>query len=114
MIVPPFSAAVVQPVFSRAGLARLEKYYVVLRKTVHFAGYAILAWLAALAFRNSSFFLVNDYWHVLAFGVTLVVASADEIRQYFDPDRVGSVSDVALDCLGGVAAIFVFWIFSSE
>lgn len=99
--------------FPRAGAGRLQEYHVVVRKIGHVAGYAILALLASVAFYHSSAVIwLAKYWHVGAFAVVLTVASADEIRQSFDPARRGSVRDVALDCIGGLAAIFVFWIFA--
>jgi VanZ family protein len=97
--------------FPRVGEGKLRTYHVIIRKIGHVAGYAILALLASVAFYNSAEIAwAAEYWHVCAFSVVLVVASADEARQYFEPARDGSVRDVALDCVGGLAMIFLFWI----
>jgi VanZ family protein len=52
------------------------------------------------------------FWYLFAFVIVLVVAALDEARQSFYEDRVGSLSDVALDGVGGLTAILLFWIFS--
>lgn len=98
--------------FPRADAGKLKNYHVVVRKIGHLAGYAILALLASAAFYNSSAMWAASFWHVCAFAVVLLVAAADEAKQYFDPRRDGSLRDVALDCIGGLAAIFLFWSFA--
>lgn len=82
----------------------LRIYHLIFRKLGHFFGYAILAVWAILAFNSS------DYWHVFAFLTVLIVASADEIKQSFYANRIGSVSDVVLDCIGGLTAITLFFV----
>ena len=80
----------------------------------HFGGYAILALLASIVFYNSSALSAAKYWHVCAFATVLIVAAADEIRQYFNSNRTGSHSDVALDCAGGLTMILLFRIFAAN
>lgn len=106
-----FFVPLLRRLFPRAGAERLKNYHVVVRKTGHLAGYATLALLASIAFYNSSAAPLATRWYVGAFAVVLVVAAADEFRQSFDSQRSGSLSDVALDCVGGLAAIFLFRIF---
>ena len=109
----PIFAQVARPVISNADPEKLNRYHVIFRKIIHLVGYAILALIASMAFSNSTAtFFVAEYWQLCAFAVTLAVASLDETRQYFDPDRVGSVGDVALDCIGGAFAILLFWLAS--
>ncbi len=88
----------------------LRKDYLVVRKLGHFFGYGILALLASGIFYNSSMPSLVKFWYLLAFVIVLVVAVLDEARQSFYEDRVGSLSDVALDCLGGLTMITLFWI----
>ena len=107
-----FFVPLLELLFPHAGAERFRKYHVIVRKICHLAGYAILALLASIAFYNSLVVWAAKYWHACAFAVVVVVASADEIRQHFDPARDGSLRDVALDCVGGLAAIFLFWIFA--
>lgn len=99
--------------FRRGGGAReFEKHHFVVRKLCHFAGYAVLALLASVVFYNSSLLAAAKFWYACAFAVVLIVASTDEIRQSFYPERVGSLADVVLDCAGGLTMIFLFWIFA--
>ena len=108
----PFFTSIMEPVLQNTSSSQMAKYYVIVRKVCHFVGYAILALLASVAYSNSSVLLVAQYWYVCGFATTLVVAAADETRQSFESQRVGSLSDVALDCVGGTVAIFLFWIYS--
>jgi len=100
--------------FSRSDAATPRKYHLIIRKTGHFFGYAVLALLASIVFYNSSLPSAAKFWHVCAFAAVLTVASADEFRQSFYPERDGSLSDVALDCLGGLTMILLFWMFAAN
>lgn len=97
-----------------AGARALRNYHRIARKMAHFVGYAILALLASIVFYNSSFNFSMKFWYALAFVTVLIVASTDEMRQSFYPDRVGSISDVVLDCAGGLTMIILFWIFAAN
>ncbi len=97
--------------FSRSDAATLRQYHFIIRKLGHFLGYGILAVLAAVVFYNSSLPSAARFWHFCSFAIVLIVASADEFRQSFYPEREGSLSDVALDCLGGLTMILLFWLF---
>ena len=109
----PFFLPALDFLFPRTDAEILRKYYFIVRKLCHFFGYGILALLASLVFYNSSFESAAKFWHVCAFALVLTIAAADEIRQSFSPERVGSFSDVALDCAGGLTAIALFWIFAA-
>lgn len=108
----PYFAPLLVFLFPRADGEHLKVYHRVARKLCHFFGYAVLSLLSATAFYNSSVTFVARFWHVCAFALVLVVAAADEIRQSFAPERVGSLADVALDSAGGLTAIFLFWLFA--
>jgi VanZ family protein len=103
------------PIFSRLFPEKeteiLRTYHLIFRKFCHFFGYAILALWGILAYYNSSADFLANYWYLLAFLTVLIVASADEFKQSFYANRVGSVSDVALDCFGGLTAISIFQFF---
>ena len=105
-----FLSPVFNYLFPKAEAESLKIYHLYFRKLCHFFGYGILALFAILAFYNSTADLLANYWYFLAFLTVLIVASTDEIKQSFYANRVGSVSDVALDCLGGFIAIVLFWI----
>lgn len=107
----PYFVPLLNLLFPRADGKHLNIYYRVVRKLCHFFGYAFLALLASIVFYNSSLIPAARFWHVCTAALVLSVAAADEIRQSFSPERVGSLADVALDCAGGVTAIFLFWLF---
>jgi len=109
----PYFITLNRVLFSRSDAATLRKYHFIIRKTGHFSGYAILALLAAVVFYNSSLPSAARFWHFFSFAIVLIVASADEFRQSFYPERDGSFSDVALDCLGGLTMILLFWLFTA-
>ena len=100
--------------FPRDDAQTFKKHHLVVRKLCHFSGYAVLALLASIVFYNSSLLHPARFWYVCAFAVVLMVASTDEIRQSFYPERVGSLSDVALDCIGGLTMILLFWVFAAN
>ncbi len=110
----PYFLTVNKFLFSRSDAATLRNYHFIIRKTCHFFGYGILALLASVVFYNSSLPSLREFWHVFAFAAVLTVASADEIRQSFYPERDGTLSDVALDCLGGLTVILLFWLFAAN
>lgn len=85
---------------------------VVIRKIAHLTYYGILAGLATFAFVGSTFdwFRKNWFWSSLA--LVLIIGSIDETIQSFDPSRIGSVSDVLLDCLGGLIILLFFKFFN--
>lgn len=91
----------------------LRIYHLIFRKLCHFTGYAVLALFAILAYYNSTTIYLANYWHLSAFATVVFIASADEIKQSFYANRVGSVSDVVLDSIGGLTAILLFWFFNS-
>ena len=99
--------------FPNKDLETLRTYHLVFRKLCHFFGYGILAVFASITYSNSSFSFLANYWYLLAFLTVLVVASADEIKQSFYANRIGSVSDVMLDSFGGLTMIILFQIFQN-
>lgn len=110
----PYFAPFLKFLFPRDDPETLEYYYGIVRKICHFVGYAILALLASVVFYNSFLLSPARFWYFYAFVIVLVVASVDEIRQCFYPDRSGSLSDIALDCVGGLTMILLFWVLASN
>jgi VanZ family protein len=96
--------------FPNAAEATLLVYHGYVRKFAHFAEYAVLGFLAARAFHNLAPAKVRKYWFAFASGLTVFVASLDEINQSLNPARTGSEGDVLLDVTGGIFALIVFWI----
>jgi VanZ family protein len=75
------------------------------RKAAHFSEYALLALLAARAFRTSHRRRLNELWWLAAFGLVACVALADEFHQSFLPTRTGTIYDSLLDMAGGATAL---------
>ena len=90
----------------------LKTYHLYLRKLCHFLGYGVLAWFAILVFYHSSVPFLAKFWYIFSFAVVIVIASADEFKQSFYANRVGSFSDVMLDGTGGLTMILLFWLYT--
>ncbi len=86
---------------------------VIIRKIAHLSYYALLAGLAFFALIGSPFEWLKKHWFWSAFGLVLVVASLDELNQSLNPTRAGTVSDVLLDCVGGLVMLLIIKFFSS-
>ena len=46
----------------------------------------------------------------VAFAICIIVSAADELLQYYLPDRVGDWFDVAMNALASVAAAIFIWL----
>jgi len=106
----------------------VEQLNMVLRKTGHFLGYAILSALVLLALRNTNRdrlrnllhrpwgLYLRDYWRLewalLGILLTIVTAAFDEIHQTFIPSRTGRWQDVVLDSCGAVVIQAVIYLLS--
>src|SRR5215207_11108602 len=90
------------PEISEASLAYV---HFLVRKAAHFSEYALLALLAARAFRTSHREKLRRLWWLAAFALVACVALADEYHQSFLPSRTGSIYDSLLDMAGGAAAL---------
>lgn len=81
-----------------------------IRKAAHFFEYAVLAILAAQAFRYSDSDVSTKYWFGLSLVLVAVVASVDEFNQSFQASRTSSGWDVVLDIVGGLTALTVIYL----
>lgn len=79
------------------------------RKLAHLTEYAILATLAARAFRGSSRAVLRERWFLVSLAVVVVYALLDEYHQSFVPSRTATVTDSLIDTIGGLAALIVIW-----
>jgi len=81
-----------------------------IRKGAHFTEYAILAFLAARAFRSSSREFLRVKWFWVSLLLVFVYSLSDEFHQSFVPTRTGSIYDSLIDSAGGlVGLLFVWW-----
>jgi VanZ family protein len=90
------------PDISESALAQV---HFLVRKAAHFTEYALLALLAARAFRTSSRAALARRWLLASFALVASVALVDEYHQSFVPTRTGTVYDSLLDMAGGAAAL---------
>jgi VanZ family protein len=79
----------------------------VTRKVAHFTEYAILAYLAARAFRTSPRPALANRWFLAALALIAAYALLDEYHQTFVPSRTGSIYDSFIDMAGGLATLLV-------
>jgi VanZ family protein len=85
--------------------ASLAGAHLLVRKAAHFTEYALLALLAARAFRTSSRAALARRWWPASFALVASIALVDEYHQSFVPTRTGTVYDSLLDMAGGATAL---------
>jgi VanZ family protein len=101
----PFLVRPLHWLFPDASDATLRTLHLVLRKIGHFTEYAILAWLAARAFRTSSRELLRRRWFWISLLLVVVYSLSDEFHQSFVPSRGASIYDSLIDSLGGLTML---------
>jgi VanZ family protein len=79
----------------------LAVIHFITRKIAHFSEYAILAFLAARAFRTSR------RWFWISVALIVVYALLDEYHQTFVPSRTPSIYDSFIDMAGGLTALII-------
>lgn len=95
--------------FPSASPAALAWFHFLTRKAGHLTEYAILATLAARAFRNSSHQFIKLHWFKLSLLLAAVYALTDEFHQSFVPSRTASWHDSLIDSMGALIALIVIW-----
>lgn len=98
---------VLQFLFPGAPEETIRLYHGYVRKFAHFAAYAVLGVLAARAFVSNETTRIARHWFAFSIGVVLLTAVIDEANQSLSSTRTGSIYDVAIDGLGGLAALCV-------
>lgn len=74
-----------------------------IRKAFHFVGFGFIAIVVYLLFRK-----MKLRWSALfAIVTTFIIASLDELRQFFVPGRTGVFKDVLLDTAGAITFIYL-------
>ena len=81
--------------------------HVITRKAAHFTEYAILAFLAARAFRTSPRPALANRWFIAALALIVGYALLDEYHQSFVPSRTASIYDSMVDMAGGLTALLI-------
>ena len=85
----------------------LAVIHFIVRKIAHFTEYAILAYLAARAFRTSPQAALANRWFLVAFALVAVYALFDEYHQTYVPSRTASIYDSLLDMCGGLVMLLI-------
>ena len=91
--------------FPHASDATLATIHFLIRKAGHFTEYAILALLAARAFRTSSQELLRARWFWVSLLFVVAYSLSDEFHQSFVPSRTASIYDSMIDSAGGLTAL---------
>ena len=91
--------------FPHASEPTLAIIHFAVRKAAHFTEYAILALLAARAFRTSSRELLRQRWFWVSLLFIVIYALSDEYHQSFVPSRTASIYDSMIDSAGGLTAL---------
>ena len=98
-------------IFPGAPEETLLFYHGIIRKTAHFAEYAVLALLACRAFAGSASLWLSRSPYIAALVLVCLVAVLDEAQQSFNPTRTGSPFDVLIDVAGGLTAVSLSYLF---
>lgn len=86
-------------------LALYRQVELFIRKTAHFAEYALLGLLLTLLVRSYGVIKFRLPWLIgTAYAVT------DEIHQLFQPDRYGRIHDVLIDSAGVFCGVIFVWL----
>jgi len=88
-----------------ASEAMLASIHFIVRKAGHFTEYAILALLAARAFRTSSNQILCERWFWISLIFVFMYSLSDEFHQSFVPTRTASIYDSMIDSFGGLTML---------
>ena len=109
------TSLIVRPVllwlFPDISESRIALAHFWVRKTAHFAEYAVLAILAARAFSKSSYERLRRGYFFFALLLIVVYSVSDEIHQGFVASRSGSVYDSLIDIAGGLTALIIYAVY---
>src|SRR5260370_6769028 len=102
------TSVVLRPVlwlFPHASEATLALIHFLVRKAGHLTEYAILALLAARAFRTSSHELLRTRWFGLSLLLVVAYSLSDASHHSFVPSRTPSIYDCLIDSVGSLTAL---------
>ncbi|MDQ3220565.1 MAG: VanZ family protein [Acidobacteriota bacterium] len=105
-----FIRPVLEFLFPSAAPETLLLYHGYIRKSAHLAEYAVLALLVLRALTRSHLQTLFKYRYLISMMIVFLVSGVDELNQSFISSRTGSIQDVILDGLGGLAALSVLFL----
>ena len=94
--------------------ASIELPYIIIRKSIHFAEYAVLTFLLFRAFKGDSSRKWKTAWVVYAGALSIGYGFLDEFLQTFVPTRNGSILDSVIDSAGALFALGMIGIKSKK
>jgi VanZ family protein len=94
----------VYPSATEPGLAFV---HALIRKAGHFVEYAVLAVLAARAFRTSFRDFLRNHWFAVSLTLVALYALSDEFHQSLVSSRTASIYDCLIDTAGGLVALII-------
>jgi len=98
---------IVRWLFPSASPEFQSSVHFLIRKAGHLTEYAILATLAARAFRNSSHSALRRNWFWLSLLLAILYSLSDEFHQSFVPSRTASIYDCMIDTAGGLIGLAI-------
>ena len=93
--------------FPSASREFLSTAHFLIRKAGHLTEYAILASLAARAFRHSWHQALRRHWFWLSLLLAIAYSLSDEFHQSFVPSRTASIYDCMIDTTGGLIGLAI-------
>ncbi len=87
-------------------------YDLLVKKGGHMLGYAILAWLFFRSWQGSG--LSRSMAYILAFLSSVLYAISDEIHQAFVPGRHARITDVLIDTVGILLALWMVHLYQKD
>ena len=87
----------------------LEK---IIRKSAHFALFALLGVFAFLMLKTSGYIRKNMYIFAFTLLICIVYAISDEVHQLFVSGRDGNVADVVIDTSGALIGMSIAYLLS--
>src|ERR1041385_8243217 len=100
---------IIKRLFPSVSPDALAWFHFLMRKAGHLTEYAILATLAARAFRRSSHRFITQHWFKLSLLLAMLYSLSDEFHQSFVPSRTASIHDSLIDSAGALIALTVIW-----
>ncbi len=102
--------SIIKWLFPSASPEFLAWFHFLMRKAGHLTEYAILAILAARAFRYSSHQFIKSHWFASSLLVAVAYALTDEFHQSFVPSRTASIYDCMIDSTGALITLAIIWL----
>jgi VanZ family protein len=105
-----FTFSVLKTFFPDLTLDGFGTIYIVIRKLIHFFGYAVLALLLFRAFDGFSNKTWDMRWILCSAVIAVAYGAMDEAIQASLPNRNGNVLDVFIDTSGILLALGSVWL----